>query len=133
MNQLSERELMALDEALDDEHKAWATYDQVIRDFEPVRPFINIKDIGVQAYLCADRFVQSLRTGDCPPIDSSASISLECPHTSNHFRPTNGACKARCRKEMRFIWPGLLLNLGTVWAPDGHHRCSLDGECGVTI
>jgi hypothetical protein len=44
MKQLSERELRALDEALDDEHKAWATYDQVIRDFGPVRPFINIRE-----------------------------------------------------------------------------------------
>ena len=44
ISQLSERELSALDEALDDEHKASATYDQVIRDFGPVRPFINIRE-----------------------------------------------------------------------------------------
>ena len=34
----------ALCEALDDEYKAWATYDQVISDFGEVRPFINIRD-----------------------------------------------------------------------------------------
>lgn len=28
--------------ALDDEYKAQATYEQVIRDFGPVRPFVNI-------------------------------------------------------------------------------------------
>jgi hypothetical protein len=30
-------------EALDDEHRAWASYDQVIEDFGPVRPFTNIR------------------------------------------------------------------------------------------
>jgi rubrerythrin len=39
---LDEAEIRALHEALDDEHKAWATYDQVIRDFGPERPFSNI-------------------------------------------------------------------------------------------
>jgi hypothetical protein len=36
--------LAALREALDDEYRAWATYDQVIKDFGQVRPFINIRD-----------------------------------------------------------------------------------------
>lgn len=35
-------EVSALLEALDDEYKAWASYDQVLRDFGPVRPFSNI-------------------------------------------------------------------------------------------
>jgi hypothetical protein len=42
--QLSTKEISALHEALDDEYKAWATYDQVIDDFGPIRPFINIRD-----------------------------------------------------------------------------------------
>jgi hypothetical protein len=42
--QLSNEEVIALQEALDDEYKAWATYDQVIQDFGPIRPFINIRD-----------------------------------------------------------------------------------------
>jgi hypothetical protein len=42
--QLSTKEIAALHEALDDEYKAWATYDQVIDDFGPIRPFINIRD-----------------------------------------------------------------------------------------
>jgi len=37
-------ERKAILEALDDEYRAWATYDQVIRDHGPVRPFINIRD-----------------------------------------------------------------------------------------
>ncbi|TJY59843.1 DUF2202 domain-containing protein [Sinimarinibacterium sp. CAU 1509] len=41
---LSAAEVGALLEALDDEYRAWATYDQVIADFGPERPFINIRD-----------------------------------------------------------------------------------------
>ena len=41
---LSESEVNALHEALGDELKAWATYDSVIHDFGPIRPFINIRD-----------------------------------------------------------------------------------------
>ena len=44
MTILNETEIGALHEALDDEYQAWATYDLVIRDFGPVRPFINIRD-----------------------------------------------------------------------------------------
>ena len=44
MNTLNEREIAALHTALDHEHHAWATYDQVIRDFGLVRPFGNIRD-----------------------------------------------------------------------------------------
>lgn len=41
---LEPAEVHALREALDDEHKAWATYDQVVRDFGPVQPFVNIRE-----------------------------------------------------------------------------------------
>jgi hypothetical protein len=41
---LSDTEINALHEALDDEYKALATYDQVIADFGPVRPFLNIRE-----------------------------------------------------------------------------------------
>ena len=44
MNPLTEAEIQALSEALDDEHRAWATYDQVIADFGEVQPFSNIRD-----------------------------------------------------------------------------------------
>jgi hypothetical protein len=44
MQELTKTELAALHEALDDEYRAWATYDQIIRDFGEVRPFINIRD-----------------------------------------------------------------------------------------
>jgi hypothetical protein len=44
MNPLTETEIAALNEALDDEYRALATYDQVIADFGDVSPFSNIRD-----------------------------------------------------------------------------------------
>jgi hypothetical protein len=41
---LTDAEVQILHEALDDEYRAWATYDQVIADFGEVRPFINIRE-----------------------------------------------------------------------------------------
>jgi hypothetical protein len=41
---LTETEIHALNEALDDEYLAWATYDQVIADFGEVPPFSNIRE-----------------------------------------------------------------------------------------
>lgn len=41
---LTEDEFRALNDALDDEYRAWSTYDQVIADFGKLRPFINIRD-----------------------------------------------------------------------------------------
>ena len=52
---LSDDEAMALREALDDEYRAWATYDQVIADFGEVPPFSNIRQAEARhiAALCA--------------------------------------------------------------------------------
>lgn len=44
MSILNATEQQALRDALDDEYRAWATYDQVIHDFGPERPFINIRE-----------------------------------------------------------------------------------------
>lgn len=44
MSALSSREQQALRDAIEDEYRAWTTYDQVIRDFGAQRPFINIRD-----------------------------------------------------------------------------------------
>lgn len=52
---LSEAEEQALRDALDDEYRAWATYDQVIQDFGPDRPFIHIRDAEA-------RHIEALRT-----------------------------------------------------------------------
>jgi hypothetical protein len=42
MNDLSKTEIHALNEALDDEYRAFATYDQVLADFGEGPPFSNI-------------------------------------------------------------------------------------------
>jgi hypothetical protein len=44
MNNLTATEITALKEALDDEHRSLATYDQVLADFGEVPPFINIRE-----------------------------------------------------------------------------------------
>lgn len=44
METLTEAEIRALHEALEDEYQSWTSYDQVIRDFGEVRPFINIRE-----------------------------------------------------------------------------------------
>lgn len=44
MTVLSDREIAALEEALDDEYQAFTTYDQIVADFGAVRPFVNIRD-----------------------------------------------------------------------------------------
>ncbi|HKJ88489.1 MAG TPA: DUF2202 domain-containing protein [Gammaproteobacteria bacterium] len=44
MSDLTEDEIRALQEALDDEYRAWATYDQILADYGPVRPFSNIRE-----------------------------------------------------------------------------------------
>jgi hypothetical protein len=44
MDELTDLETRVLHEALDDEYRSWATYDQVIADFGEVRPFINIRE-----------------------------------------------------------------------------------------
>jgi hypothetical protein len=44
MMTLNEAEVRALHAALDDEYRAWATYDQVIADFGEAQPFSNIRE-----------------------------------------------------------------------------------------
>ncbi|MDO8893866.1 MAG: DUF2202 domain-containing protein [Nitrosomonas sp.] len=55
MNNLTELEIRALNEALDDEYHSWATYDQVIADFGQVQPFGNIREAEA-------RHIEALRT-----------------------------------------------------------------------
>lgn len=55
MPTLNENEVRALLEALDDEYRAWATYDQVIADFGEMQPFSNICEAEA-------RHIEALRT-----------------------------------------------------------------------
>ena len=54
MTDLTDAEIRALNEALDDEYQAWTTYDQVIADFGEVAPFRHIR--GAEA-----RHIDALR------------------------------------------------------------------------
>ena len=72
MSTLNQSEINALHEALDDEYRAWATYDWVIRDFGEVRPFINIRDAEA-------RHIEALRS-------LFVSYSLPFPENSWHDR-----------------------------------------------
>ncbi|MBS1202377.1 MAG: uncharacterized protein H6R22_886 [Chromatiaceae bacterium] len=55
MNALTDAEIRALNEALDDEYQAWATYDQVIADFGEVAHFRHIREAEA-------RHIAALRT-----------------------------------------------------------------------
>lgn len=44
MNDLTKEDIRVLNEALDDEYRSWATYNQVIADFGEIQPFSNIRE-----------------------------------------------------------------------------------------
>ena len=84
-------EVVALCEALDDEFKAIATYDQVIADFGDVRPFVNI----VKA---ERRHAQALLT-------LFERFGTEIPHNPwpgqiQHFASLHDACVAGVEGEI---------------------------------
>jgi histidinol-phosphate aminotransferase len=83
MEALSQQERQALHDALDDEYHAWATYDRVIADFGPVRPFTNIREaearhIGALAVLF-DRFGLALPENPWPgKVPRFATLRQAC-------------------------------------------------------
>ena len=88
---LDDTEVRALHEALDDEYRAWATYDQVIRDFGPERPFINIREAEA-------RHIEALRS-------LFQRYGLEVPENPwptrvPHFASTREACEAGIEAEV---------------------------------
>lgn len=91
MSALTETEKQALRDALDDEYQAWATYDQVIHDFGPERPFINIRDAEA-------RHIAALRA-------LFERYGLEIPANSwpgrvQRFASTREACEAAIDAEI---------------------------------
>jgi len=64
MSVLNDTEIQALRDALDDEYRAWATYDQVIRDFGPERPFTNIRDAEARHIEALSALFQRYGAGD---------------------------------------------------------------------
>ena len=91
MRELNKKELDALHEALDDEYRAWATYDQVIRDFGEVRPFINIRHAEA-------RHIQALCS-----LFNSYGITVpknNWPGRVDHYASVEAACKAGVEAEI---------------------------------
>lgn len=83
MSSLIDSEIRVLTEALDDEYRAWATYDQVIADFGEVRPFINIREAEarhIQALLgLFERYRLAVPANPWPgKVERYASLQAAC-------------------------------------------------------
>lgn len=91
MSTLEKTEIDALFEALDDEYQAWATYDQVIRDFGNVRPFSNIREAEARHInaLCS-----LLNTYSIPVPDNT------WPDRVARYRSLQEACEAGVSAEI---------------------------------
>jgi hypothetical protein len=91
MSELNETEIRALDEALDDEYRAWATYNQVIHDFGEVPPFTNI--LGAE-----ERHIDALHSlfvrYGLPVPDNS------WPERIPHYTSVSEACQAGVAAEI---------------------------------
>jgi hypothetical protein len=91
MTILDDIEQQALHDALDDEYRAWATYDQVVRDFGPKRPFTNIREAEA-------RHIAALRT-------LFQRYELEVPENTwpgrvPHYASAREACGAGIKAEI---------------------------------
>jgi hypothetical protein len=83
MTTLTESEIRALNEALDDEYRAFVTYEQVLADFGEVQPFTNIRDAEarhIQAlWRLFNRFGLSVPENPWPgKVDRYASLQAAC-------------------------------------------------------
>jgi len=91
MSELTKIELEALHEALDDEYRAWTTYDQVISDFGEIRPFINIRDAEA-------RHIQALHS-----LFNAYELSIpknNWPGQVARYKTLQEACKAGVAAEI---------------------------------
>lgn len=83
MNLLTADEIRALHEALDDEFRALATYDQVLADFGEVQPFSNIRDAEARHIDALHRLFARYRL-EIPPnpwpsrVERYASVQAAC-------------------------------------------------------
>jgi hypothetical protein len=91
VNALTDAEVAALHEALDDEYRAWSTYDQVIADFGEVLPFVNIRDAEA-------RHIEALAT-----LFERHGLSLPAnpwPGRVERFASVQAACEAGVAAEI---------------------------------
>lgn len=91
MTPLSNDEIDALNEALDDEYKSLVTYDQVTNDFGPIRPFINIRE-AESRHIDALRRVYK-RYGITPPPNTWVG-------NVPRFKSVKSACVAAVQAEI---------------------------------
>ncbi len=83
MSDLTQVEIGILLEALDDEYRAFATYDRVIADFGSIRPFTNIRDAEARHI---DALTRLFRRFDVPvpentwpgKVDRYPSVTAAC-------------------------------------------------------
>lgn len=88
---LDDTEVRALHEALDDEYRAWTTYDQVIHDFGAERPFINIREAEA-------RHIEALRS-----LFQRYGLDVPAnpwPGRVPRFASTRAACEAGIEAEV---------------------------------
>lgn len=91
MSELIETEVRALHEALEDEYKAWSTYDQVIEDFGEVRPFVNIREAEARHI---DALLGLFERYGLPVPENPWSGRVE------RYRSVNDACEAGIEAEI---------------------------------
>lgn len=94
MDKLDAQETSALLDALDDEYKSWTTYDQVIRDFGEVRPFINIRE-------AEGRHIEAL-LGLCQRYGVTPSANRWLGKVAS-FADINAACQASVTGEIENV------------------------------
>ncbi|MCT0202015.1 DUF2202 domain-containing protein [Synechococcus sp. CS-602] len=92
MTSLTDAEIQALHDALNDEYHAWATYTQVLEDFGPVRPFQHIRD-------SEQRHIQALqhlfhRYNLTVPTNPWSAVNL------SHYASAQEACEAGVQAEI---------------------------------
>lgn len=102
MSDLTEAEVRAIYETLDDEYRAWATYDQVIADFGEVRPLSNIREaegrhIDALHSLLARYGVPAPANPWPGKVERYASLQAAC-EAGVAAEIANGAMYARLRK-----------------------------------
>ena len=102
MTSLTAAEIQALHDALDDEYHAAAVYTQVLSDFGPVRPFLNIRDSELRHI----QALHSLFRHHNLPIPSNRWETATLPR----FTSLREACEAGVQGEIENIalYRGLL-------------------------
>lgn len=90
MNDLDEKEIRGLEQALDDEYRAWAKCDGVVEEFGEVSPFVDIRDAEARhIYVLLELFE---RYGVPAPENP-------WPGRVPHHRSVGDACEARATAE----------------------------------